>query len=227
MSDYHVYIPYVNRPDLLERAVRSVPELWKDLTILDNSEDGSAVDIKQFYPVEVFEPPVPLSFTQSQNFFFKYAKRRGCKFVLWLHNDCEIPAGAVQKLIEYVRNLYAEGRRWGVCFTYYDIFSAVNLEMIDEVGGYDTNIRAYKSDQEFYFRVRKAGWELINTEIEVEVIKAGHVGSQTIRSDEKLSLINGVIQTADAFYYEQKWGSDAGNEKYEFPFDRPDIFGGK
>jgi len=219
MSDYHVYIPYVNNPQLLTRAIDSVPELWIDTTVVNNS--GSKLD--SF--VEVFDPPVPLSFTQSQNWFFKDAKRRGCRFVLWIHNDCELPAGAAHQLIEYVRNLYAEGRHWGVCFTFYDIFSAVNLEMIDEVGGYDANIRAYKSDQDFYRRVKLAGWELINTEIEVGAIRAGHLGSQTIRSDERVSLINGVVEVADAFYYQSKWGGDAGHETTDIPFGREDLFG--
>lgn len=219
MNDYHVYIPYVNRPELLKRAVDSIPELWIDMTVLNNSD--SDIDIY----VEAYNPPVPLSFSQSQNYFFKDAKRRGCKFVIWLHNDCEIPAGAAQQLIDRVRSYYAEGRHWGVAFTYYDIFSAVNLDMIDDVGGYDTNIFSYKSDQDFYRRVQLGGWELINTEIEVEAIKAGHLGSQTIRSDEKLSLINGVTQTMAAFYYESKWLGDAGYEKTNVAFGREDLFG--
>jgi len=220
MIDYHVYIPVVNRPDLLKRAIESVPELWLDLTVVDNSECGVSTDM-----AEVFTPPVPLSFSQSQNYFFKDAKRRGCRFILWLHSDCEIPSGAAQQLIEQVRSYYAEGRKWGVAFTYYDIFSAVNLDMIEEVGGYDTNIFSYKSDQDFYRRVQLAGWELVNTEIEVEAIKAGHVGSQTIHSDKKLLLINGVTQTMAAFYYESKWMGDAGHEKTEVPFGRTDLFG--
>src|ERR1700722_2242506 len=138
MSDYHAYIPYVNRPELLKRAVDSVPELWHDLTIVDNSDYG--VDTELPNSVDIFTPPVPLSFTQSQNYFFKDAKRRGCNFILWLHNDCELPQGAALQMIERVRSLYTEGRKWGVAFSFYDIFSAVNLEMVDEVGGYDTNI---------------------------------------------------------------------------------------
>jgi len=223
-SDFHAYIPYINRPDLLKRAVDSVPELWHNLTVVDNSDYG--VDTELPDSVEVFVPPVPLSFSQSQNFFFRDAKwNRNCRFIVWLHNDCEIPQGAAQQLIERVRDYYAEGRKWGVCFTYYDILSAVNLDMIDEVGGYDTNIFSYKSDQDMYRRVQLAGWELVNTEIEVEAIKAGHVGSQTIRSDERLNLINGVTQTMAAFYYESKWLGDAGYEKTDIPFARPDLFG--
>lgn len=230
MNEFHAYIPYVNRPDLLKRAIDSVPELWDHLTIVDNSENGLSFDLVEAnltIPTEsvtVFTPPVPLTFTQSQNLFFKNAKRKGCRFILWLHNDCLIPAGTVKQLLDRVDSYYSEGRKWGVAFTYYDIFSAVNLEMVEEVGGYDTNIRAYCSDQDYYHRVRRAGWETISTEIEVEAIKNGHLGSQTIRSDERISLINGIVQTADAFYRESKWGGEAGNEQYEYPFNRPDLF---
>lgn len=222
MSDFHVYIPYVNRPDLLKCALDSVRELWGNLTVLDNSIDPDFWT--EVNCCEVMHPPVPLSFTQSQNWFFKDAKRRGCKFILWLHNDCQLPQGAAQQLIDRVRSYYAEGRKWGVAFTFYDIFSAVNLEMVDEVGGYDTNIFSYVSDQDFYHRVRLAGWETINTEIEVEAIKRGHLGSQTIKSDEKISLINGVTQTMAAYYFNEKWGGDPGHEQYSSPFNRPDLF---
>jgi hypothetical protein len=223
--DYHAYIPFLNRNDLLSKAIYSVPELWENLTVVDSSSKGIIYDTP--LSVTLYTPPVMLSFTQCQNFFFVDAKRRGCKFMMWLHNDCVLPRGAVAQMVDRVRNYYVEGRKWGVAFSYYDIFSAVNLEMVDEVGGYDTNIRAYKSDQDFYHRVRLAGWETINTEIEVEAIKAGHVGSQTIRSDEKIALLNGVVETADNFYYQEKWGGEAGHETFDVPFGREDLFGRK
>lgn len=223
-SDFHAYIPYVNNPELLKRAVDSVPELWSNLTIVDNSGYGVGTDLPD--SVEIFVPPVPLSFSQSQNYFFRDARwNRRCKFILWLHNDCELPQGAALQMIERVRSYYAEGRKWGVAFSHYDIFSAVNLAMVDEVGGYDTNIFSYKADQDMYRRVQLAGWELVNTEIEVEAIKAGHIGSQTIKSDPKLDFINGITQAMAGFYYESKWMGDAGHEKTNVPFGRPDLFG--
>jgi hypothetical protein len=176
-------------------------------------------------PVDVFTPPVPLSFTQSQNYFFRDARRdKEAKFMMWLHSDCHLPPGAADKMVKRVRELYAEGRKWGVAFSYYDIFSAVNLSMVDEVGGYDTNIFSYVGDKDFYRRVQLAGWELINTEIEVEAIKAGHLGSQTIQSDPKLSFLNGITQTMADYYYQCKWGAEAGSEVFTVPFARPDLF---
>lgn len=234
MSDYHVYIPYLNRPDLLKRAVDSVPELWPNLTIIDNSSEQDVIDDTFHTPsmqgnigLSIFRPNVPFSFTMSQNWFFYDAKRRGCKFMMWFHNDCQLPSGAVQQMIDRVRGYYAEGRKWGVAFSYYDIFSAVNLAMVDEVGGYDTNIFSYVGDQDYYLRVKLAGWELVNTEIEVEAIRSGHVGSQTINSDERIRLINGVTQTMANFYFSEKWGGEPGKEKFTTPWNRPDLFGGK
>jgi hypothetical protein len=38
--DHLTYIPYINRPELLDRAVASIPELWASLVVIDQSLDG-------------------------------------------------------------------------------------------------------------------------------------------------------------------------------------------
>lgn len=220
--DFHAYIPVVNRLDLLWEAVDSVPELHAYMTVVDNSP-GSTLTIGEELPCEVYRPPVPLTFTQTQNFFFADANKRGCDFCIWFHSDCTIPEGAIEQLVTRVQELFAAKRKWGVAFCYYDILSAVNLEAVHEIGGYDTNIRAYKSDQDFYHRMRIAGWETVDTGIAVEELKARHVGSQTIGSDRKLKFMNGVIQDLDAAYYRAKWGGEAGHESHAYPFGNREL----
>lgn len=223
MSDYRAYVPWVNRGDLLRRAVDSVEYLWPMLSIIDNSEVG----LSGQWPCVVYRPPVPLTFSQSQNAMFADARQYGARFLIWFHADCQVPKGACEKLIDFVRSDLQAGKRVGVWYCYYDVLSAVNLAMVKEVGGYDTNIRAYKGDQDYYRRVRLAGWETVNTEIEVDALRRSHIGSQTIKNDPRLEFTNGIVQYLDSLYYQQKWRGDAGSETCDVPFDRPDLFGGK
>ena len=37
MSDYRVFVPFVNRPDLLHKAVESLDDVKDYLTVIDNS----------------------------------------------------------------------------------------------------------------------------------------------------------------------------------------------
>jgi len=216
--DFHAYIPFVNRPDITSACVDSIKSLWPNLTILDNSPEG----LGGRCPCAVYRPPVPLTFSQSQNFFFSDARRRGARFMVWLHNDVIVPDGVFPELLDLARAYSSDLSacpRWGVLYTYYDIISAVNLEAAESVNGYDTSIRAYKSDQDFYRRLDLAGWERVESHIKTEEIKSAHVGSQTIASDLKLRYLNGIIQTLDAAYYMKKWGGDAGMERFFEPFN--------
>lgn len=214
MKDFHAYVPWVNRQDLLKRLLWSVPSLWDDLMIVDNSEQEIMCDLPD--GVEVYRPPVPLSFSQTQNLFFADAKERGCRFAVWMHNDVEVPEGVFPELLEMARK--QEGL-WGVLYTFYDIVSVVNVEAALDIGGYDTNIRAYKSDQDFYHRLRLAGWETRESHLKVEELRAAHLGSQTIKSDPVLAKMNGVVIQVDAEYYRMKWGGEAGREKFLTPFN--------
>lgn len=216
MSDFHVYIPYINRPDLLRRCVDSIPSLHDNLTILDNSSEG--------LPIEFYcwshQPSVPLSFSQSQNFFLSDALNRGCDFYLWLHVDIKIPEGVFPAFLDKARSL--KGTRWGALYTYYDTCCAMNTLAVKDVGGYDPAIRAYKSDQDFYHRMRLKGWETLESNLMVKELEANHLGSQSIRSDPRLAHLNGIIQQLDALYYRAKWGGDAGQEVYSTPFNLPE-----
>lgn len=217
MSDFHAYIPYVNRPDLLIKAAESLYDLRPHLTILDNSAQE---DEKVFFPipadVPVIRPTVPLTAVQSINFFLTDAKRRGCKFMLWGHNDHEAHPGSALALVEYARKMFAEGRKWGICFTAYDALSATNLDVIDDVGLWDSTLfSGYHGDNDFYRRLRLAGYETIDTNIPVD-----HVGSQTIKSDPEREFMNSILFPISGFLYERKWGGRPGEETFSTPFGR-------
>ena len=223
VSEFFVYMRVENRPDLLKRAVHSIPEFWNLLTIVDNSDveyripDGRLITgICDGLPVgiTVMRPPVPLTFTQSHNWFYQDAKQRGAKFILWMHTDAEALDGGHLRLLELARKYTAEGRKWGLIWTNYDSLCALNLDMIADVGGYDTVFPKYFCDNDHTRRMRLAGWETIDSGIATM-----HIGSQTIKSDPVLNFLN--AQTFDLYrdYYVKKWGGEPDHEKYTVPFN--------
>jgi len=222
MSDFCAFVPVVNRPDLLINVIESVPSLHEDLTIIDNSPDGMVRSIKipngngeaRFWlpPVKVFRPPVPFSFTQVMNWELQEAWYRDKAYCIHMHNDAIIPEGACERLLEYVRGL-SEHRKWGVVYTLHDILCVYNPKVYRDIGGYDTNFAAYFSDNDYFRRMDLAGWERINSGIEV-----GHVGSQTINSDAYLRHVNSVTFPLYREYYRAKWGGYPGAEQFTHPF---------
>lgn len=211
-SDFYVYMRVENRFDLLRNAVNSIPEFWPLLTVVDNSPKGIDIEL----PCTIFRPPVPLTFTQSHNWFFKNAKEKGAKFILWMHMDAEAVDNGHLRLLEFTRKIVAEGRKWGLVWTNYDSLAAVNLDMIADVGGYDTIFPKYFCDNDHTRRMRLAGWETINSGIYTK-----HIGSQTILSDPTLKFLNEVTFPLYQKYYEIKWGGSPEKETYLTPFNRP------
>jgi hypothetical protein len=206
--NYLIGIPYVNRNDLLWRALESVKPHWKQTLVIANCGDDAFS-----YPigVSVLFPPVPLTATQSINTIIQRGKESACPFVIFMHSDAEAVDGAADKLIEAAEN--AEGK-WGVLFTHYDSMVAFNMKAVADVGLWDTNFSGYFSDCDYYRRMRLAGWECRDTGIYVK-----HEGSATIRSDPKLGFLNRVTFNLYKQYYISKWGGDSGEEKWEKPWD--------
>jgi hypothetical protein len=204
-----------NRFDLLRNAVASIPEFHDKLTIVDNSPEGLTGE----WPCAIFLPPVPLTFTQSHNWFFKDARARGAKFIIWMHSDAIAVDGGHLKLLEFARKCNEEGRKWYTIWTNYDSLAAVNLDAIDDVGGYDWHIPKYMCDNDLTYRMKLRGWEAIDTGIYTT-----HLGSQTIKSDPRLRHINDIVHGLSAQYYVQKWGGMPEREVFTTPFNRPHWF---
>ena len=84
MSTIPVFIPYVNRLDLLQKAIASVPRrLTTEPLVINNSDSPLTV------PCHIVIPPVPLTFAQTQNFMLKIAIDRHVPFYLFMHSDAE------------------------------------------------------------------------------------------------------------------------------------------
>lgn len=206
MTDYAAYTFYVNRPELLRRALTSLR--ITDATIVDNSGNSETMG--------TFHPPVPLTYAQSMNWMLKDAMEQEADFIIHFHSDAysENP-NAVNELLERVRAFKAAKRKWACAWTFYDILWAINPHCLHDIGGWDTNLPTYFGDQDFRRRAALAGWECIDTHIQ----GVNHEGSATINSDPKLKFLNGQVFPLHRQYYIQKWGGEPGREVYTKQFN--------
>jgi hypothetical protein len=210
-----LFIPYLNRPDLLERAVRSAVCNGVEINIINNS-NGASIGIPGVDFIQR-RPPVPLTFTQTQNWFLEIASADADyeEFYFFMHSDAEAGAGTVQKLVEIARRLIKEGRKWGVIFTAYDSLAVFNRDAFREVRGWDTLIEWYASDCDMYRRIKLAGYELVESNLPVK-----HEPSQTLNADPEIKRRVDLMFPFREYYYQEKWGGSPGKERFTTPFNR-------
>jgi hypothetical protein len=210
---YLLGIPYVNRSDLLLNALHSIGPLLQHTIIIDNSNNRELRNISNL--VSVYEPPVPLTYTESMNLFQKMASERGCSVVMYMHTDAQALPGTPEAFLQIINDLQNNGRKWGIAFTNYDALAAYNMEAIRVVGPWDTTFPHYFSDCDYYRRFRLAGYEEIQTGLPVL-----HHGSTTIKSDPNLHSIVNSTWNLYKSYYVRKWGGEPGHERYHTPYNR-------
>lgn len=213
---YIVGIGYANRLDLLHKAVDSIKPYWPHTIIVDNSDGVDLRDEHELHnKVSIFEPPVPLSVTQMFNYLLKRGMQEGCDAVLFMHNDAEAHAGTPERFLEILESWQANGERWGVALTQYDILCAFNLNAVREVGLWDTVMPNFFSDCEYYRRMQMAGYGVPWTHLPVT-----HHGGQTTKSDPyRMRVYRSAIKVHHE-YYLAKWGGTTGKEVYTRPFNK-------
>lgn len=185
---YLLGIPFVNRRDLLERAIASVPAMHNHLVILDNSNFRELRGRKAMTAEIVYEPPVPLSFVQSMNLLQQMAYEARCDVLCFLHNDGEAEPGMDLRFLQRVEQEWRTNPKFGVLFTHYDTLSALNMAAVRQIGPWDNLFSGYFADREYYARLRRSGFEEIQTDIRVI-----HHGSMTIKTDPRLGHANSIL----------------------------------
>ena len=209
MSTIPIFIPYLNRLDLLKKAVASVPKNRITAPFVMNNS-GDQVPFQASY----WTPEVPLTFAQTQNWMLKLAGQMEIPFYLFMHSDAEAEGDTVQRLIAMAQAFTIQKRKWGVIFTAYDALAAFNTHAFSEVGGWDTALEWYASDQDMYRRIKLAGYELIDSNLPVK-----HEPSQTIKADSSIRRKVDLMFPCRQAYYRAKWGGEAGKEVFTVPFD--------
>lgn len=210
-----LFIPYVNRFDLLEKAVRSAVTDNVEINIINNS-DGPSIGIPGTDFIQR-RPPVPLTFAQTQNWMLSIAEGDADydPFYLFMHSDAEAAEGTVQKLVGMAQELTNTQHKWGVIYTSYDALAAFNTAAFREVGGWDVFLEWFHSDNDVYRRLRLAGYELIESGLPVH-----HEPSQTLKADPEIAMKVNLMFPCRVRYYQAKWGGDAGHETFTTPFGR-------
>lgn len=201
MSNFIHFIPYVNRMDLLKKAVASVTELWRNTIVIDNRNDLTQPDPRQeFDPiVDVMTPQVPLTTAQTMNLMLQMAGNKD--FFTWMHTDAEAVDGAGGKLVELACNLQT---KWGIVYTNYDAMAAYNVKALKEVGGWDwLRFPFYFLDNDIAEKVTRAGYTIEESKLPVI-----HHKSATIESDRERKWVNDMTFHSCKIMFSVKWGYD-------------------
>jgi SAM-dependent methyltransferase len=213
-EDYLAYIPYRNRPDLLNRAVQSVPDLWPALVVVDQSEGGLSLSEHPWvsHIAGVYRAVAPImSFTQMMNWAQAEAIERDATHLVFMHNDAECIDSVASRALEFAR----DHPRAGVVFTHYDAFAVFNVAALRDVGPWDETFRWYFADNDYYHRIELRGWECANFGGD----KVLHSASQTIHADVAIAAEVATEWEWHEKHYLHKWGGPPGAERFSIPYN--------
>lgn len=210
-KSFFIGISYVGGPEWTQRAVGSLGRYARNVFLVDNSDHYTGD-----YGVPVTRPVVPLSHTQTHNYFRAIALERGDDFYMVMHNDAEASPEVVEALAVRATDLDLKHERWGALFTNYDALACYSTRASLEVGPWDWQLfPSYYSECDYYYRCRLAGFELIDTGLPVK-----HEGSHVINEVDKWRKFLTALTFEDrAKWYVSKWGGHPGHETYTRPFD--------
>jgi hypothetical protein len=202
-----VFVPVVNRFDLLKRCLDSLSiRLTTEPVIINNSGKELPPELHHH---TIVTPENPLTFSQTQNLMLKLAASH--PFYFFMHSDAEDNEGILDKLFDTAR---LQMDKWGVIFTNYDALACFNTEAFRAVGGWDENLKWYRSECDMYRRLRLAGYPTLDSGLNVK-----HTPSSTLNADFSIKARVDAENVTGRAYYIRKWGGDNEEERYEVPFN--------
>jgi GT2 family glycosyltransferase len=217
-----LYLPYFNRPDLLNAAWDSIYETEGiEPVVIDNSPLGSSTDEAIHYGARraMVRLSIPLQFGPSTHWMFSQAKKFGDPYWLVMHSDAEDDKHILPEFLNEVARRERDGEKWGVLFTFYDALAAYNTAAYEAVGGWDHHLPSYYGDCDYFRRLRLAGYPTIDTGLHVT-----HHGSSVIKSDPKTHFLSDQKCPGWNDYYVRKHGGPPDHETFTVFFNRPDLF---
>ena len=215
-----LFIPYVNREDLLSQAWDSVNQDF-NVCVIDNSprQDLDKVATRDY---QVYTPDIPLNFVYTQNLMLKLANQMQVPYYGFMHNDGKAIGDTPKKLIEYADNMIMMDEKFSVLFTYYDVLAIFNTDAFNVINGWSVYFNQYYADSDTYRRLRLAGYPTIDTGLPCEHYNKTDA-SATIQNDPKRAFHNAVVSGMFAGIYELRWGGPNEHEKYLSPFNKGDL----
>jgi GT2 family glycosyltransferase len=118
-----------------------------------------------------------------------YLRQGFASCIILLSSEAE--PGMDLRFRERIEAEWRSNPKFGVLFTHYDTLSAVNMTAIRQIGPWDNLFNGYFADREYYARLRRYGFEEIQTDIRVI-----HHGSMTIKTDSRLGHANSILFSA-------------------------------
>ena len=223
-----IFIPVVNRFDLLEKAVKSIkPDIYDEYIIFNNSDIEVPDEVYSGTKFRIWQPERRMTFTETQNAMRQYAIDGSFDFYSFMHNDGEVHDDTDVELIKFAETCTDN---WGVIFTNYDVLCAFNTKAFENIGvwgdeEWPSQQNGYLLDNDYYRRVRSCGYAIKEiTDREVTYVPhdrvggVSHVGSATLKEPKEQKLWD---QQVGSIYdhYVKKWGGHPGQEKYIHPYD--------
>jgi len=223
--NYKFFIPYVNRPDFLDRAINCViPTAKNNLVVIDNSDKQDLSTSKYAnwdgkYHIEVIKPTYPLLFSQTMNLMQKIAIDHDLDFFIFMHNDAVAPQERIDALYAKIEEAFNSISDWAVIFTLYDLLCAYRTSAIEDVGKWDVAFPQYFADNDYFRRVRLKGYKCLESGRE----GMGHDASSTIRNDPARFWANQKSFDLYKKLYSEKWGGESDHETFEKPYNKLDL----
>ena len=207
------FIPHVNRPDLTVLALNSVPALWKNTLLIDNSDNCSlaAYVAKHInFHFAIIRPPVPLTTAQTYNWMRLIAINKNTDFITFMHNDCQLlTEGGDELLLESATAAFFNNDN-KVGWVHqdedhnHDLFCAYKTEMLQDVGEWDwLCCPFYHLDIDYMRRGRRNGWTIERAS--GVLCKHHNDASSTIKSSKLRGLINPFYFRVSKHLMRIKW----------------------
>lgn len=223
--------PSYNRPDLLERMLRSVDVPVGRGMVIDNGMLGLTADALGLGPEwRVFQPPFS-SMGLPGSINFGIAQTADAPWWLWASNDLVFGPGDLAAISDLVES-YGPNP---VMVTYRFAFLALNRAVVQTIGLFDEYSfhPIYFDDTDLARRASLADIPVLHDKWHISEGADGFRYSVTVQTDERISHANNRTWKLNENAYRAKWGGLPGHETFDTPWDlglplwatRPDMDG--
>lgn len=209
-----IFVPVVNHFDLLEKAIRSIkPEIFNEYIIFNNSEQEVPEELYKDTPFRVWQPPFPMTFTQTQNIMRAYAMDNKFESYAFMHNDGEVLDDTDVRLVAFAETQNKAKNKWGIIFTSYDVLCIFNTNAVREIGvwgdeNWPEQRSGYYLDNDYYRRLDQSGY----AHVHLENSNVSHEKSSNTIQVESEAATWRLQQEAVVEHYINKWGGPPGEE---------------
>jgi GT2 family glycosyltransferase len=219
-------IPYYNRPDLLERCIKSIDYPVDRLVIIDNSNgglEGGGSDLALFVPPRVHRwliiahpnSGVAASWNEIITLFM-------APYWCLINNDIELAPGDLERMANAANATCKEVAAYYA--NHGASFWVITEYGVSKAGLFDFYYPAYCEDVDMSIRMDLLGLKRVN----VDGCKSIHgddklTGSCSINSDPVTQQKNVRTYQLNLDYHKKKWGNFPGGETYKYPFNNPNL----